>query len=206
MFQEEKSVLLSLPGSEFSNIQTQDGKVSSYSTVRVDFNRYSVPTKYAGTKVNVLLYVDKIEIYFANKRLAVHERVFSKNKRQLDPDHYLGLLQQRPGAFESARPIRAWRRSWPPAFERLLERLRQKNGESAGIKEFVAVLMLVGKHGQEEVATTVEIAIGVGVISAESIRQMLLQRRQEPRPEPLPNWSETLTPDVSVYGQLGTAV
>ena len=206
MFQEEKSVLLSLPGSEFSNIQTQDGKVSSYSTVRVDFNRYSVPTKYAGTKVNVLLYVDKIEIYFANKRLAVHERVFSKNKWQLDPDHYLGLLQQRPGAFESARPIRAWRRSWPPAFERLLERLRQKNGESAGIKEFVAVLMLVGKHGQEEVATTVEIAIGVGVISAESIRQMLLQRRQEPRPEPLPNWSETLTPDVSVYGQLGTAV
>ena len=88
----------------------------------------------------------------------------------------------------------------------MLERLRQKNGESAGIKEFVAVLMLVGKHGQEEVATTVEIAIGVGVISAESIRQMLLQRRQEPRPEPLPNWSETLTPDVSVYGQLGTAV
>ena len=55
-------------------------------------------------------------------------------------------------------------------------------------------------------ATTVETALGVGVISAESIRQMLLQRRQEPRPEPLPNWAETLTPDVSVYGQLGTAV
>ena len=205
-YQEEKAALISLPASEFSNIKTESGKVSGYSTVRVDSNRYSVPTRYAGLKVNVLLYVDKVEIYFGNKKLAVHERLYNKNKWQLNPEHYLELLRQRPGAFDTARPIRIWRRSWPSAFERLLDRLRQANGETAGIKEFVTVLMLVKKHGQDEVAIAVEQALKVGITSADSIQQMLLNLRQEQRPAPLPNWAASEIADVSVYEVLGAVI
>ncbi|MDX9823067.1 MAG: hypothetical protein RBT20_14130, partial [Syntrophales bacterium] len=39
------------------------------------------------------------------KKLAVHERLYGNNKWCLNPDHYLDLIQQRPMAFNSARPI-----------------------------------------------------------------------------------------------------
>jgi len=55
LFEEERGSLLAAPSTEFSNWQTVDAKVSAYSTVRVDSNRYSVPNRHAGTKVQVLL-------------------------------------------------------------------------------------------------------------------------------------------------------
>jgi transposase len=206
LFEEECGSLLATPTTEFSNLQTVDAKVSAYSTVRVDSNRYSVPTRHAGTKVQVLLRVDQIEIFHSGKRIAVHERLFGKGKWQIDPDHYLELLRQRPGAFDAARPIREWRKSWPEVFEMFLARLRQAKGESAAIKEFVAVLMLVKEHGQGEVADVVTSALKAGGLSADSIRQMLLLRRQGPVAEPLVNWPVTEPADVSVYAQLGEAI
>ncbi|MBU2054717.1 MAG: IS21 family transposase, partial [Proteobacteria bacterium] len=61
------------------------------------------------------------------------------NKWILDPDHYLELIQQRPMAFNSARPIRQWRKSWSQALHTLLERFCRAQGETKGIKDFIAV-------------------------------------------------------------------
>ena len=203
LFAQEKSALLVLPEDLFSNLQTVDSRVSSYATVRVDANRYSVPTRHAGVKAQVLLYVDKIEVCHGGKRIAVHARLFGKNKWQLDPAHYLELLKQRPGAFESARPIRFWRPRWPEVFERYLARLRESLGESAGIKQFVEMLMLVGEYDQDAVGVAVESALASGACSIDAIRQILLRRDQLPTPEPLADWSTGPPANISVYGQLG---
>ncbi len=71
--------------------------------------------------------VERIEIFRGNKKIATHERRFGKNKWCLKPEHYLSLLLRRPGAFESARPIREWRKSWPKVFNELLERFRNEH-------------------------------------------------------------------------------
>jgi hypothetical protein len=55
----------------------------------------------------------------------------------LDPLHYLVLLEQRPGAFEYAKPLRQWRQNWPVCYHLLLRRLREKWPEGRGVKEFV---------------------------------------------------------------------
>jgi hypothetical protein len=39
--------------------------------------------------------------------------VFGNSKWQIDPLHYLGVIQERVGAFDSARAICQWRPSWP---------------------------------------------------------------------------------------------
>jgi transposase len=202
LFEQERSHLLSVPGILFSNILIGDGKVNHYSTVLVDRNHYSVPTRYAGLKAKVHIGIDKIEIFWDGKRIATHERVFGNNKWQLDSQHYLELIQQRPGSFDTARPIRQWRESWPKALENLLARFQANQGETAGIKDFISVLMLYGDYQAKEVDAAVARAVENSISSSEAVVHMLQHAGIEPSFAPLSNWPATVPSDVNVYGQL----
>jgi len=202
-FQEEQAGLLPLPAMPFTVTQISGGKVDPYATVRVDKNRYSVPSRYVGFKVQVQMYIDRVELFHAGKRLATHPRVFGNNKWQLNPDHYLELIQQRPGAFQEARPMRQWRQSWPPALERLLARFQESQGETAGIKDFVNVLLLYREHTAAEIQAAVELALEHQISSSAGVRHILLHTHGTLTPAPLSHWPATLLPDLSVYSQLG---
>jgi hypothetical protein len=204
LFEREKGKLLSLPEHMFSNQLSVSGKVDKFGTVIVDKNRYSVPTNYTGQPVSVLLGVNRVSIYLKNRKIAEHERVYGNNKWQLDPDHYLDLLQKRPMAFDSARPIRQWRASWPVSYELLLERFQQGQGETGGIKDFITVLMLHRRYRSSEVEAAVELALEQGLGSSDGVRHLLIYANDSPvEPSPLDGW-ETIAPsDVRQYGQLG---
>ncbi|BCO09323.1 transposase [Desulfolithobacter dissulfuricans] len=200
----EKERLLTLPDQVYSNQLSTSGKVDKFGTVIVDKNRYSVPTSLVGQQVSILLGVDRVSIYLRSQKVAEHERVFGNNKWQLDPDHYLDLLRQRPMAFDSARPIRQWRSRWPACYESLLERFQQAQGETRGIKDFLSVLMLHRRYTATEVEAAVELAVEQGISSSEGVRHVLIYAN-EPRVEtaPLDGW-ETIAPaDIRQYGQLG---
>jgi transposase len=205
-FEEEKKHLLSLPEVPFSNLETLSAKVDKFSTVVVDKNRYSVPTRYAGLRVRVVLYVERLDIFYASRRIATHERLYGNNKWQLDPLHYLDLLERRPQAFESARPIRQWRPAWPMSLEKLLVRFREAHGPAHGTKEFIGVLMLFGEHGESEVIEAVEGALAAGVSSKEAVEHLLHRKRSaasEHWPAPLEAWHTLPSPDISVYSRIG---
>ena len=120
LFEKEKAHLVSLPEVAFSNIQTTDARVNPYSTVLVDKNHYSVPTRYVGLRVQAVVKVSEIEIYSDRKRIAAHKRAFANNNWQLNPDHYLELLQQRPqpsiwpgrSGNGAKGGLRAWNTFW----------------------------------------------------------------------------------------------
>jgi transposase len=202
LFAGEQARLLALPAAPFSITQITSGKVDTYATVIVDKNRYSVPSIYAGLRVQVQLSVTHLEIFYNGKKLARHLRLFGNNKWQLDPDHYLELIQQRPGAFHDARPLRRWRETWPPCLENLLARFQANQGETAGIKDFISVLMLYREHPGEAIEAAVELALKNHLSSSQGVKH-LLQQSKVKRLAPLQQWPATLVPDLSVYGQLG---
>jgi hypothetical protein len=203
LFAQEQGQLLPLPAMPFSTLQISSGKVDAYATVIVEKNRYSVSTRYAGLRVRVHLSVMQVEIFHEGKRLATHSRVFGNNKWQLDPDHYLELIQQRPGAFHEARPIRQWRRSWPSALSKLLARFQESQGDTAGIKDFINVLLLYREHAAREIQAAVELAVEHRISFSAGVRHILLQAQSAPMPAPLSHWPTTVLPDLSLYGQLG---
>jgi transposase len=203
LFEKEKSHLISIPCAPFSNIMITDGKVNHYSTVLVDKNHYSVPTRYAGLKTKVNISIDEVEIFWAGKKIARHERVFGNNKWQLEPQHYLELIQQRPGSFATARPIRQWRGSWPKALESLLARFQASQGETACIKDFINVLLLYGDYPAKEVDAAVELALENNISSSDAVVHILVHSKLDLSFKPLSNWPATLPPDVNAYGQLG---
>ncbi|QCQ22101.1 IS21 family transposase [Desulfoglaeba alkanexedens] len=204
LYEEEKKHLLPLPQEGFSNVKCLDGRVDKYATVVADKNRYSVPSAYAGFKVKVLLYVDRVEIFSNGKKIADHERMYGNNKWCLHADHYLELIQQRPRAFHSARPIRQWRESWPKSLHVLLERFCQAQGETKGIKDFVNVLMLYRDHSAEAIETAVELAGKNRVSTSEGVRHLLAPKDSgDGTIECLSGWPSLPPGDVAVYGQLG---
>ena len=205
LYEQEKGHLLSLPDIAFSNLETAGSKVDKYATVVVDKNRYSVPSCYAYFKVSVVLHVDRIEIFYGNKKIASHDRLYGNNKWSLLPEHYLELIAQRPQAFESARVIRQWRPNWPFCLERLLDKFCQKQGHTKGIKDFISVLMLYKDHAARHIESAVETALLSGVGSSDTVKHILIHKEGADGPSfsALDNWQSLPPPDVSVYGQIG---
>jgi hypothetical protein len=206
LFEQEREHLLELPQIPFSNVQPASAKVDKYSTVMVDKNRYSVPTHYGGLRVQVVLYVGRVDIFYGSQKIASHPRLYGNNKWQLDPMHYLELIRQRPLAFHSARPIRQWRERWPASLEKLLERFCEARGVNHGIKEFIGVLALFREHEQQKVKGAVEAAVRAGVSSKEAVEHLLLRgncARNDSPPASLETWPTLPPPDLSVYCRIG---
>jgi hypothetical protein len=74
--------------------------------------------------------------------LTTHPRSYAREQDIIDPLHYLPLLEQRPGAFEHAQPMRQLRASWEPVYDELLAHLQDRLSSSRAIREFVRILSL----------------------------------------------------------------
>ncbi len=204
LYEEEKGHLLSLPEAVFSNVKTSAGRADKYATVIVDKNRYSIPSRYAGFRVKALHYAERVEIFIGAKRVATHERSYGNNKWILAPDHYLELIQQRPMAFNSARPIRQWRKIWSPLLNKLLERFCRAQGETKGIKDFIAVLMFYRDYTAGEIEAAAELALENNISSSDGVRHLLVYTGcSDTAIAPLTSWPSLPPPDIAVYGQLG---
>ncbi len=204
LFEQEKEFLLETPQIPFSNIQIYHRKADKYATLIIDKNRYSVPTKYSGWQLRSIVWFDRVEIFYQNRKIAEHQRIYNNNQWQLNPDHYLELLQQRPFAFHSARAIKRWRKGWPEVMEKLLQHFCKAQGENHGIKDFISVLMLFRDHSSKDVYSAIEIALEATISTSDGIKHILLAGQEMPEEiEPLSDWSTLSAADISVYGQLG---
>jgi transposase len=205
LYEEEKQRLLALPHIAFSNIESYPCKVDKYSTVIIDKNRYSVPTRYAGLKVQGIVYVDRVEIFQGSQKIACHDRVYGNNKWQLDPFHYLELISRRPLAFGAARPIVQWRQHWPACLEELLKRFSEKQGSSRGRKDFIKVLLLFKEHDEGRVIEAVETAVSAQVSTSDAVEHILVNARDCRATcfDPVESWPRLSPPDLSVYSRIG---
>ncbi len=110
----------------------------------------------------------------------------------MDPLHYLPLLEQRPGAFEHALPLRQypkgmlWRKEWPAGYEQLLQRLPASKPEGRGVREFLNILKLHQDYPAKLIEKAVGMALELGAPHQDGV-QLCLRQLLEPDPisEPL---------------------
>ncbi len=162
LWEEEKSLFLPLPAADYAACITHLVKPNAYSQVELDTNRYSVPVEYRNSPLVLQAYPFQIKILSDKDVIAEHARCFSREQDILEPLHYLKLLEQRPGAFNYAKPIRQWRTQWPKEYERLLEELRNRWPDGRGVREFISILKLHQDHPARQVEQAVRNAIGLG--------------------------------------------
>ena len=175
LWQSERTNFLPLGASDYQACSTHMVKVNPYSQVVFETNRYSVPTEYVGRQLALRAYPFRVEILSLERIVATHARCFEREWDVLDPLHYLDLLEQRPGAFEHALPLRQWRKTWSGDYERLLEAMRARNPDGRGVREFVAVLKLHQSYPGELVTQAVKQALELGTAHLDGVQLCLRQ-------------------------------
>lgn len=206
----EQRALRPLPTRDFDCCVTLPVRLTPYSQVIFETNRYSVPADQAHANLVVKAYPFRVEILHLEKVIASHPRCYGKKQDILDPLHYLPLLEQRPGAFEHAKPIRRWREGWPAVYEELLAHLRGQWPDGRGIREFVRVLKLHQEYPAELVEQAVRQALAYGCAHADGVQLCLHQLLNPQGPllsldladQPQLSGVELPAPDLSCYDQL----
>lgn len=123
-----------------------DAKVDTYQLIHIDCNRYSVPTKYVGKRLQIRLYPFNIIVCENNIVVAEHPRLFGRNKESLNPYHYLELIKRKPRAYDDAKVIQDWK--LPLIFEEYHRQLKaHSQSNSKGTKEFIDILRLTELYG-----------------------------------------------------------
>ena len=206
----ERPCLLPLPGKDFECCVSKPVVLNGYSQVEYETNRYSVPTDQAYRNLMVQAYPLRIDILHLHDIIASHRRCYERKQDIIDPLHYLALLEQRPGAFDHAKPIRRWRESWPPVYERLLAHLRGKWPDGRGVREFIGILKLHHDNPADRVADAVTQALQYGCGHLDGV-QLCLRQLTETQPPASPidlaNWPQLVGVgaqelDLACYDQL----
>lgn len=206
----EKPHLRPLPERDFDCCVTRLATLNPYSQVVLETNRYSVPVDRAYRNLVLKVYPFRVDILHQDEVLASHRRCYDREQDIFDPLHYLPLLEQRPGAFEHAKPIRRWREEWPPIYERFLRRLQEQDLNGHSIREFVRVLKLHRDHPAALVEHAVKQALEYGCTRADGVELCLRQLVNPDTPVPalsladLPTWAMVgeQPPDLTRYDQL----
>jgi transposase len=171
----ERPSLLAVPARDFPCCVTRPVCLTPYSQVEFETNRYSVPADRAQPPLVLKAYPFRVDILSLDAVVARHPRCYGKNQDVFNPLHYLSLLEQRPGAFQHAKPLRRWRETWPPVYERLLAKLVAEHSDGRGIREFVHVLKLHETYPARLVEQAITQALEYGCLHSDGIALCLRQ-------------------------------
>src|SRR5712692_1698324 len=174
-WEQEKPYLHPLPPFEYDCCEMARVRLTPYSQATFETNRYSVPVSRARREVTLKAYPFHVDIYDKAELIASHLRCYEREQDIFDPLHYLPLLEQRPGAFEYAKPLRRWRKEWPESYHRMLADLKEKWPEGRGIQEFVRILHLHKDYPADLIAQAVDQALSYGCVHLDGVVHCLRQ-------------------------------
>ena len=183
VFQEEK-VLLRPFQATFDGYVEDRVRVKSTCLISVDRNQYSVPAQWAGQWVRARRYVDRIVVLMESEVIATHSRRMGRDKTITDPQHYLSVLERKPGALRNGLPFQ----NLPRPITLVQEHLLAKAG---GDKAFVEVLLAARDHGMEILETACAMALEQKIVTVTVILN-LVYRLANPLPPPPQQTPEAL--------------
>jgi transposase len=194
---EEQAHFLPLPPTPFPCCTMHPVQADDFGLVTFQTNRYSVPAAHAHEALWLRAFVDGVEITNGRDLLAVHVRSYQRQQDILDPVHYLPLLEQRPGAWEQAKPIHQWRQRWPAVFDLYLAALRERLSTPQGTREFIRILRLHEDYPEALVAQALQQALEESCYSADGVRHILLRLTEPPGVVPPLKEYQLPVPDVA---------
>ena len=96
--QVEREHLLPLAEEGFDLAEVSFPRVDGLGRVKVRTNFYSVPLQ-PGTCVQAKVYSSSVELWHEGQCRARHERCYGRQQEVLDLEHYLEVLERKPGAL-----------------------------------------------------------------------------------------------------------
>ncbi len=198
-FKEEKEVLGKLPASKIPAFKRYDNvPVSSGSLIRIDRNRYSVPSRLIGEKVNVVVHPEHLIVYHGTGKTCEMPRVRGRNKAAVNWRHLIDALIRKPGAMENYR----YRECLFPTshFRMAYDCLARRHSTKSADREYLKILRLAAR----ETESGVNKALGELLdrqeedVSADAVRRIVVAQNE---PEAPPH-VDVEPPDLRCFDQL----
>ena len=170
----ERECLLPLTAAGFELAEESYCTVDTKGCVSARTNCYSTPLR-PGTRCRVRLLPQHLEVWHAGQLVARHERNYSRRQQVLSLEHYLDVLERKPGALKGSKPLQQWRREgrWTRAYDELWQKLQQRHGTQAGTREMIEVVQLGREAGYERLSAAIERALELGVCDVAAVRYLL---------------------------------
>lgn len=175
---EELAVLRPLPARRLENYKPIEVTVGPSSTIHVQHNTYSVHSRLIGERVLIKIYVDYLEVWYAQRKVEHIPRLKGDGKYRIDYRHIIDWLVRKPGAFENYR----YKSEMFPTscFRMAYDHLKGHSPLKAN-KEYVTVLYMASQEGQDRTESAIRHLLSRDEdISAESIRQLLTKNSRIP--------------------------
>ncbi|WP_141306142.1 Mu transposase domain-containing protein [Sporolactobacillus inulinus] len=167
-------------------------KVDTFSTVKFDYNYYSVPINYVGKDISIKGFGNEVVMIHKRVQIAEYPRCYGRGDTKYKLEHYIDLIERRPRSVFNAKPVKS------TVSSQLLEIGKQPSGP----KDMVKLLRLCVDYGEDKVIAAVE---GLKVrqdLSIELVRSSLIPPVPDIKPIPLTNEIKVQTAKLSQYDQL----
>ena len=145
--------------------------VGPNSTIHILHNTYSVNSRLIGEKIKALVYSDRIEIWYAQRKVDTLPRVRGENKQRINYRHIIEWLVRKPGAFNNYK----YREELYPSshFRIAYDSLKVRLGDNAG-KEYLKILRLAFVESEARVEKAIQDITGRGeAISLEAVESLV---------------------------------
>ena len=171
-------------------------RVTSWSTIRVKANTYSVPSRLIRERVAVRVYDDRLEVLHDGTLQFSTERLLGINGRRIEYRHVIDSLVNKPGAFPRYR----YREEFFPsvAFREAHDALHATLSEWGADLEYLRVLQLAAKTLESEVERALQRLLAEDTLPRFSAVEAIVAPpptttlTQEPLPVDLTSYDELL--------------
>ena len=144
-FKKEQEVLRRLPFKRLESCKKLKIRVGPSSTIRVNHNVYSLHSRLIRELIEVRLYMEHLEIWYAQQRIETIPRLRGEGKYHIEYRHIIDWLVRKPGAFENYR----YRGALFPThrFRMAYDWLKEKRASKAA-KEYLNILHLAARGNE----------------------------------------------------------
>jgi hypothetical protein len=157
--QEELAVMNPLPAHRLNDYREFTVPVSSWSTIHVAKNAYSVPSRLMKYEVMVRLHAERVEIHFAGQRVVEMERLRGQGKARINYRHVIGSLVRKPGAFENYR----YREEMFPStvFRQAYDEIQRDDPRHAS-RRYLKILEWAATHSESAMEQSLRLLLDAG--------------------------------------------
>jgi hypothetical protein len=169
---EELAVMRPLRVSRLPEYREESVVVTSWSTIRVRRNTYSVPSRLIGETVRVHVYEPRLAVYHGNVLQLEVERLRGEGGHRINYRHVIWSLVQKPGAFARYR----YREDLFPSltFRRAYDALTERGDAWKADIEYLRILHLAASTMESAVEQVLVQLIDAGVCPGADIIKRLV--------------------------------
>ena len=173
---EELPGLRRLPDRRRESYKRLSLRVDRGSLIHPDHNIYSVPSRLMGEKVEVRLYVEHVEVWYAQREVERFPRLRGRKKHAINYRHIIDWLLRKPGAFENY----VYRDELFPTsrFRMAYDALREAQPQR-GHKEYLGILHLAARQSETAVDEALRTLLDGDQPLTKAAVETLVQRAEE---------------------------